>query len=227
MKKFIVKIAIVAAALSVFSSVFVFDPFHFNLNFLGKELSIEKTANVSTGIKKISEFTTACFFEEKIIQEKKYEYSERVIDHSEEGSSIWNRLKNKVTGKSTEDSAKEVVRDSTEAGQIVFIVKTKVRAGFDLSKISENDLSISNDTLSVKLPEPEIFDIIANPSDWRIYHRAGKWEDNEIRTIQSHSLEGIRQDAIELGLLEKAQTHGKEALVSLFKTFGFKEVVLQ
>ena len=123
-------------------------------------------------------------------------------------------------------TADEVIIDSTQVGKIVFIVTTKVRAGYDLSKISKDDLTVSGDTLKVQLPPAEIFDIIANPSDWRIFYSEGDWEDGEIRAIQSGAKDDIREDAIAFGLLEKAESFGKEEIVSLFKSFGFKEVLL-
>lgn len=123
-------------------------------------------------------------------------------------------------------TADEIKKDSTQIGRIVFTVNTKVRAGYNLSNLNQDDLVISGDTLKINLPPVEIFDIIANPSDWKIFHREGTWEDDEIRTIQSKAREIIREDAIASGLLEKAASCGKEELVSLFKTFGFSVVAL-
>jgi hypothetical protein len=282
MKKIIIIIACVAITLGLFSSVFVFDPFKLNLNFIGRELTIEKTTNVVTEIKKISEFTTACFFEDRIIDQRKYNYFEKKINHKEQrnhnlgtikksAQSSWQKLKSATSsaienakqssdstvkgiaaavgtaakdiavasGSSAKDlatssapalkdlvKADEVVVDSTEVGRIVFTVTTKVRAGYDLSKIEQEDLIVKGDTIMIKLPPVEIFDIIANPSDWSIFHREGNWDDTEIRNIQSGAKEIIRQDAINFGLMEKAEAFGKESLVSLFKTFGFSKVVL-
>lgn len=282
MKKFFLIIAIAAVGLGLFSSVFVFDPFKLNINFLGKSLSIKKTANVITEIKKISEFTTACFYEDRIVQESKYKYVEKKINTKENNKknvntvkesakSSWEKLKEAAgsaidklkqssdssaegiasavsnaavdiavaTGTSAKDMAvssaqalKDLVNtddvqiDTVVIGKIVFTVSTKVRAGFDLSKIEIEDLKVSGDTLKVKMPQAEIFDIIVNPSDWKVVHSEGDWEDAEIRSIQSSAKEAIREDAIAIGLLEKAESSGKEEISSLFKSFGFKEVML-
>ena len=283
MRKRITLIVAIIAAAALFSSVFIFDPFKLNLSFFKHDLSIDKTANIVSQIKKISEFTTACYYEELVIEKDKYKYTERkqydkesshqnLSNIKQSAGSAWNRVKgaagkaidavteNKETttgGKiaSYANAAKDiavasgaaavdmattsaaelvdlanrdnVIIDSTRVGRIVFIVKSKVRAGFDLSKICDDDLTISSDTLFIKLPEVEIFDIIANPSDWEIYHREGIWEDDEIRAIQVGIKEDIRKDAINYGLLEKAESCGTQEIVSLFKTFGFSEVVLQ
>lgn len=283
MKKIITLVVAVVVVLGLFSSVFVFDPFKLNLNFLGHELTIDKTANVITEIKKISEFTTACFFEDKIVDRNKYKYFEKKINHKEQrdqnlgtvkqsAKSAWQKMKSQTqaaidnvkqsldtttkdkaatlgtaakdilvaSGSSAKDlvvssapaikdlvTTDDVIIDSTVVGRIVFTVTTKVRAGFDLSKIEEGDLRVSGDTLYVKLPPVEIFDIIANPSDWNIFYRNGNWEDNEIRAIQSKAKDAIREDALAFGLLEKAESCGKDELISLFKTFGFSNVIVE
>lgn len=279
MKKTVLIIIITAVGLGIFSSVFVFDPFKLNINFFGKALSIEKTANVITEIKKISEFTTACFYEDKIVQESKYKYDERKISDKdlkvkavkESAKSSWRKLKDAASSaidnvkQSSDSSAKGVAStiggaavdiavatgvsvkdmtalsapaikdiatsnkvqiDTVEIGKIVYKVSTKVRAGYDLSKIEEEDLMVSKDTLKLKLPPVEIFDIIANPSDWKLIHSEGDWEDAEIRAVQSKAKEAIREEAIAMGLLEKAKSVGSEEIVFLFKSFGFKEVIL-
>ena len=282
MKKSIILICAIIAGVALFSSVFVFDPFKLNLSLFKHNLSIDKTENVITQIKKISEFTTACYYEEIVFQKDKYKYTERKIydKSSSKGnlknvkhsaSSAWNKVKGAAnnakkavkdnndtttrgklasiagaakdvvvaSGSAAADvattSASEmvdlakkdnVVIDSTKVGTIVFIVKSKVRAGFDLSKIEEKDLVVNGDAITIKLPEIEIFDIIANPSDWEIFYREGDWKDSEIRTIQTMAKDDIKNDAVAYGLLEKAESFGKESLISLFKTFGFSEVNL-
>ena len=225
MKKLIIKIVIAIVAILVLSVAL--DGFLNKFSFLNKfkglfthELSIDKTANVVTQIKEISEFTTACYYEELVIQKEKYSVKEKNAE-----SSVWNKVKQMAGVNVGEEEP--AAPDSTLDGRLVLIVKSKVRAGYDLSKVEENDIVLAGDTLSIKLPEPEIFDIIVNPSDWEIYYRKGDWADDEIRNIQSGAKDEIKQDAIDYGLLEKAVSSGKESLKSLFKTIGVSEVILQ
>ena len=284
MKKIVIKvilgIAVTLAALIALDGIV--NKFSFLKGAFKHELSIDKTANVITRIKKISEFTTACYYEEFVLQRDKYDYKERKVHNASSSAenpdaikasagSAWEKVKD-ATGKAVnevkdntdttakgklsslaraaKDAAKasgsavaemassaapelvnlakkdDIVVDSTKVGTIVFIVKSKVRAGFDLSQLGEEDVVVKGDTLSIKLPEAEIFDIIVNPSDWEIYHREGDWEDAEIRDIQSKAKDAIREDAVSYGLLEKAESCGKDELISLFKTFGFSNVVI-
>lgn len=66
MKKIIIEIVaavvVLAAAALIMFKAGIFDK-------KGDELAIDDTANVVTEIKKISEFTTACFYEEIVLQE--------------------------------------------------------------------------------------------------------------------------------------------------------------
>ena len=225
MKKLIIKIVIAIVAILVLSVAL--DGFLNKFSFLNKfkglfahELSIDKTANVVTQIKEISEFTTACYYEELVIQKEKYSIKEKNAE-----SSVWNKVKQMAGVDVGEEEP--AAPDSTLDGKLVLIVKSKVRAGYDLSKVEENDIVFAGDTLSIKLPEPEIFDVIVNPSDWEIYYRKGDWADEEIRNIQSGAKDEIKQDAIDYGLLEKAVSSGKESLKSLFKTLGVSEVVFK
>ena len=221
MKKFVIKIVVAVIALAVLALAAdgLLNRFNASKGLFKHRLSIDKTANVVTQIKKISELTTACFYEELVIRKDKFRPMDRKVYPN--SSSKWSMVANIAN-----PYEPATVRDSIRNGRIVFIVKTKVRAGYDLSKISDEDLTVSGDTLKVKLPEVEIFDIITNPSDWEVFHSEGYWEDGEIRAIQSEAKESIREDAISSGLLDKAVSSGQGSLAALFKAFGFPEVVL-
>ena len=204
-KNIAAKVATIVVAAVVVIGGFLFlkmNPFGWNINFLGiSELKIDDTANVVEKIKKISEFTTACYYEEFVLKEEKKEASK------------------------LEGVAKfvKVQADST-LNEIVILSKGTVRAGYDLSKISATDLLISNDTISISLPEPEVFDVILNPSDYEFFIREGKWSHEEITAIQSTAKDRVLNDALGAGILEKADVVGKERIQGLFKTFGFNVV---
>lgn len=182
-------------------------------------LTIDKTENVVSEIKRISEFTTACFYEEKTLIESHYQIVETpVYKKAESDNKVMNLLG--IQQKQLDS----VVVDSVLA-QIAYITHGKVRAGYNLSRINDDGLLIKGDTLTINLPDVEIFDIIVNPSDLEEFDRYGEWTEDEITVIVSKAKEEIKQDAIDFGIMEKAVSSGKEKMVSLFKTFGFNEVV--
>lgn len=162
----------------------------------GKSLEIDPTANVVEHIRKISEFTTACYYEEYVIQLKKPASENTMLNHI------------------------------MTTPEIVLMAKGQVRAGFDLSKISADDMSFSDDTLRVVLPAPEIFDVITNPSDYEIFVEQGGWTHEEITELQIGGRERVLANAIDDNILEKADSIGRERLTNLFQTFGFGVVEL-
>lgn len=170
----------------------------FGLSF-GGELKIDNTANVVEKIKAISEFTTACYYEEAVLKDSKVE--------KHEGGFLG-------------------LVDTETSKELVIIAKGKVRAGFDLSKVTEDKINIKNDTIGITLPEPEIFDVIINPSDYEMYIEEGKWSHEEVTALQTNYRAQLLAKAQERGILNKAKEAAKKRLEGLFMTFGFTVVEL-
>ena len=168
------------------------------------KIKIMDTATVVTEIKKISEFTTYTYIDELIIHEDKIEEKE---------------------SKGIFGIGKKDVPDSLKS-EIVMIVSGVTRAGYDLGKLTENDLKITGDTISVNLPAVEIFDVIVNPSDTRMFVEEGKWSHEEVTAMQVNCRNQMHQNALDRGILDKANEVGKEKVENLFKALGFKMVTV-
>ena len=157
---------------------------------------IEDTTNVVEEVKKISELTTACFYEESVI-------------HKEKTTTKKHWIGNKI------DTVKHT---------IVLTALCKVRAGYDLSKLGENDLIIKGDTISIKLPAPQIFDVISNPSDYKTFESTGDWSHEEVVAMQVEKKERVLQNALDCNILEKANNIGKGRVLTLFQGLGFNVI---
>lgn len=181
---------------------------YFNINLFGfkfgRELKIDKTANVIEKIRSISEFTTACYYEEAVLKSRKTEAGKQ------------NKLMSLV----------HIEADSLHS-EVVILAKGRVRAGYDLGKILAEQIIISNDSISISLPTPEIFDVIVNPSDYEMYIEEGKWSHDEISALQAEYRNALTEKSKESGLLQKANEAGKTRLESLFKALGFSYVELK
>ncbi len=211
-------IAVIIIALLIGVKKIAFPSFHL---FGSNPLTIEKTNNVVSEIKKISEFTTACFYEEKALVGEQYRMKEtpvyKITASDNKLMGILEIPKKKLDG---------TIVDSVLSAKIAYITHGIVRAGYDLSKISDEGFIISSDTITIHLPQAEIFDVIVNPSDMELFDRFGNWSEEQTTAIESKAKDEIRQDAIEYGILDKAVSSGKPKLESLFKTFGFNVVIL-
>lgn len=171
-------------------------------DFLKRELSIEKTANVVEEVKKIGEFTTACYYEELPLCDIRVDTIKR------EG------LFGIGAGKSFKEN------------EIVLVGKGRVRAGFDLSKVKEGDMDVHGDTLEMKLPQAEMFDIIMNPSDFTTEYESGTWSHELTKPLKERAKANLEKNALDYGILQKAEESGLNRLEMLFKTFGFNTVLL-
>ena len=110
--------------------------------------------------------------------------------------------------------------------EICIISRGKAKAGIDLSKLDDDALTLRGDTVLVRLPEPEIFEVILNPSDYEIFVEDGKWSHEEVVSIERRAKEVIRRDAVAAGLPAKATESALRQLDRLLRAFGFKEVIL-
>lgn len=167
-------------------------------------LKIDETANVVTEIKKIAQFTSACFYEDLILKDSKA------------SETLSGKVLNTFSKKD-----KPLLED-----QIVIVASGNVRAGFDLSKLTEQDVQIQDSVLTVRIPKAEIFEVIVNPSGFDIYIEEGSWSHDQVTNVENKAMKRLREDAVRDGLLEKATDLGVAKLTDLFKTFGFRDVVV-
>ena len=122
---------------------------------------------------------------------------------------------------------KEGTRLLTSApDEIVIVVKGKVRAGFDLSGIDSTRVRCHGDSVWVVLPEPEVFDVLVNPSDIRIFAQDGKWSHQQVTKIEKEASKRLRQRAIDSGILDKASRAGVSHISEMLHSLGYTEVYI-
>ncbi len=115
--------------------------------------------------------------------------------------------------------------------QLLLIAHGSVVAGVDLSKITQNDVSISPDgkTLTVRLPPAEILNASLDNSKTRVYRRdtAVFAENTDLETQARVAAEQeILKAACEDGILQKATNDSKLALQQFLGLADFDEVVI-
>ena len=198
------KLAIIIITLIIIITgavLLIYNPFNWSIGKGGSLLKIANTENVISEIRNIAELTSAQYYEEFVIKDSKIEQSKLGF------------LMNKI----------RLGDDSTKV-ELVVIAKGRIRAGFNLRHLEETDIQMKADTLYLTLPKAEIFDVIVNPSEFENFVEEGKWSHDEFVALQSKAKDLIKQNAIDYGILETAEKHGKEKLTALFKGFGFSEV---
>ena len=103
---------------------------------------------------------------------------------------------------------------------LAVLVKGNLKVGFDLSQISEDDISIGDDqSIVITLPEAKVTDIITNPSDRTIVYDINELT-NQAKTV-------LVNNAREEGIFEKATEQGKKEMTNLLKAMGYEKVTVK
>ena len=111
----------------------------------------------------------------------------------------------------------------------IFTVKSKVKAGVDLSSIDEGDIAISGKSLLIQLPNPTITskEILS----YKVYdEKNGLF--NEVTTEDTlKALELFEKDmeeqALGSGIIEKSKENTELIIRNLFLSYGFESIEIE
>jgi hypothetical protein len=112
--------------------------------------------------------------------------------------------------------------------QVLLLAYGDVKAGFDLSTLSEEDLWTDGTRVQLHLPGPEVLSTsIDYDRTHAVFHRGTllmsrdiNWEGEIFETAQ----DAIREEAVEAGILEDAARYGQLYFENLLRSLGFAEV---
>ena len=113
---------------------------------------------------------------------------------------------------------------------LAVLVKGNLKVGFDLSQMSENDISIGEDkSVVITLPEAKVTDIITNPSDWTIVYgeKDKHFTDKDLNELVSQAKNDLVNNAKKDGIFEKATEQGKKEMANLLKAMGYEKVTVK
>lgn len=102
------------------------------------------------------------------------------------------------------------------------IAEGYVKAGFDLSALSEKDMIVEEGTVLLTLPAPRILSVVSNPSNQEIFIARGFISQEEQNRVNSIIAEKLKENAILAGILERSTEQGQRVLLKLLELFGFE-----
>ncbi len=112
--------------------------------------------------------------------------------------------------------------------KLVFVAHGEVVAGLDLSKLSEDDVQVVGDTLTITLPEPEILYSRLDNENSYVYDRDEGLFSEADKDLEGHvratAEQQLRESALEDGILDEARANGEQSLEALLGSMGFSEV---
>lgn len=112
--------------------------------------------------------------------------------------------------------------------RILLIAHADVVAGFDLSKISSDDIEVDGTSLTITLPAPEIFYTALNNTMTRVYDRRtgllALYNTNLESEARAQAEHAIRSDACAAQILATTEENGQKQIEAIFKMAGFTNV---
>jgi hypothetical protein len=114
---------------------------------------------------------------------------------------------------------------------LLYIARGEVRAGIDLSEVTQDHVTVTNDTIQIQLPPPKILDrkIDVNHSQVYSYDRGflnlGPDTAPELQTeAQRQTLTKVVQTACSQGILTQAQDRAVITITQLLQTTGYPNI---
>ncbi|QKZ15373.1 DUF4230 domain-containing protein [Spirosoma sp. KUDC1026] len=113
-------------------------------------------------------------------------------------------------------------------GNAILVVEGEATGCVDLTKIQPSDIVLENDSLTIRLPAPEL-------CNWRINHDHSKVYDTRFTFLEESKLvdnayqqaeKQIRQSALDGGILEQTRQNANRMLLPLLSQLSGKKVGL-
>ncbi len=114
--------------------------------------------------------------------------------------------------------------------KLLLVATGKVIAGFDLSTMKPQDFAGSGASITMTLPAPQIFNVILDNSQTKVFDRnqglLTKGDINLESEARQQAETSIRAAACQGGILEEASKNAKQQIEIMFKSVGFKDVAI-
>jgi len=172
--------------------------------FKSKPVEIENTAIVIKEINALAQLITVTAYNEVVIEE--------VI----KGGSLFN---NPVVPTLLNVPDLKYVNK-----KLVLVGKGKILAGVDLAKLTDKDIFVKGDSVSMKLPKPMILQVIINPSDYDTFEETGSWTDAEARAVKLKLRDKLIITVLRQNILQKAAAKANLVMEDFLISAGFKKV---
>ncbi|MBN1889074.1 MAG: DUF4230 domain-containing protein [Thermoflexales bacterium] len=114
--------------------------------------------------------------------------------------------------------------------ELIYKAYGEVRAGFDLSAITQSDVEITGNAVTIRLPPPRILAKAVDPAKSEVYNENVPWfgrlEAETVERAHQASLEEIVKEACHQHILDRANQGAGQSLEQLLEALGFETVTV-
>lgn len=112
--------------------------------------------------------------------------------------------------------------------RVLMVAHGIVKAGIDLSRLEPGDLRVSDKTIVIKLPPPQITDTYLDDKQTRIIERTTgllrAFDKDLEQSVRQNAVADISRAARNGGILKDAETRAHAQLTNLFRQLGYEKV---
>lgn len=112
--------------------------------------------------------------------------------------------------------------------RLLLMAHGEVIAGMDLTKLGQSDIEVRGNSVSVHLPQAEIFSARLDSDKTRVYSRdTGLFsspDPNLESEVRAEAERQLRTAALEEGILKTADTNARQTVHSLLLSLGFANI---
>jgi hypothetical protein len=115
--------------------------------------------------------------------------------------------------------------------KILISCKAKIKAGINLKKIADSDITVNGNKIEIKLPPPEIISFEMDPDQVKTEMmdvtglRASFSQDDKHKILKLGE-QSIKKDMYQLDILKDAQANAVAFLKDFYETLGYEEVII-
>ena len=120
--------------------------------------------------------------------------------------------------------------ERTLTGERVLLVATgDVEAGVNLAELGEDDVRVDGETVTIRLPEPEVLSVSLDEEETRVYDRDFgplnfRPDDGLVEEARDVALDKLEKAARDEDILDQAEQNAENSIRAFVTTLGFEEV---
>jgi hypothetical protein len=123
----------------------------------------------------------------------------------------------------------QIERDWMLNAKAILIIQGEAAGCIDMQKIKKENISISDGSLSIKLPAPEIAYCKVNHEKSRIYDTANTFFSGATIVDEAYrdAEKQLEKTVLEIGILEQTKANAELFFKSFFQSLGFKNINIE
>jgi hypothetical protein len=113
--------------------------------------------------------------------------------------------------------------------KVLLVAAGDVEAGVDLESLSREDVRVSGETVTIRLPEPEILSVSLDEGATGVYDRDFgplnvRPDDDLVEDARAAAVDRLEQTARDEEILEQAERNAESGIRAFVTSLGFEEV---